>query len=125
MTVRPCVRGLVFALTVAGALAPAGCHQPGLVATPNVLVKQDPGQIFAACPAALQGPSMELLYATDRAAVDTPAGLAYGHGRSRRLAFGVASVTMSPDASWKQLIADSTRALRRHEYALHPTGCHE
>jgi esterase/lipase superfamily enzyme len=125
MIARPCVRGLALAMVVAGALAPAGCHQPGLVATPNVLVRQDPEQVFASCPAAFQGPGMELLYATDRAAIETPQGSTYGHDRSRRLAFGVATVTVSPEKPWKVLIADSTRAERLADYELRPTGCRQ
>src|SRR5947209_9945763 len=108
------------------ALAAAGCvSQPELIATPNLLVKQDPERVFAACPATSQGPDMDVLYVTDREAVPTPAGPSYGSGRGRRLAFGTATIALKPEPTWKELIADSTSAARRLSYALRPAACKE
>lgn len=108
------------------ALAAAGCaSQPELIATPNLLVKQDPEHVFAACPACSQGPDMDVLYATDREPVANPGGPSYGTGRGRRLAFGTATVALSPDRTWKELIADSTCAERKVNYELHPAVCKE
>ncbi len=68
---------------------------------------------------------MEVLYATDREAVANPTGPGYGSGRGRRLAFGSATVALTPDRTWNELIADSTRAERRVNYELHPAVCKE
>jgi esterase/lipase superfamily enzyme len=123
MPARPCLRGLVLAL--AGVLTLAGCAGQGLVATPNVLLKQDPEKVFAACPAACQLPTMDVLYATDRAAVPSANGPNYGYDRSRQLSYGVASVNLAPEPSWKQLVADSTRTERRSSYALRAGTCQQ
>jgi esterase/lipase superfamily enzyme len=119
------LRSLVLGLAAAGAVAAAGCQGPVLVATPNVLIKQDPDHVFGACAAACQGPDMDVLYATDRDAADTPQGMSYGYGRARRLAFGVATVKLDPNPTWKELIADSTRQERRESYALHTGACQQ
>jgi esterase/lipase superfamily enzyme len=124
MTARPCLRGLL-GLLAAVALVPAGCQQQELIATPNLLLKQDPEHVFAACPANCQGPDMDVLYATDRESSASERGIAYGSGRARRLAFGVATVSLRPESDWKELIANSTRAERRPSYALAAPVCKE
>jgi esterase/lipase superfamily enzyme len=65
------------------------------------------------------------LYATDREPVANPTGPGYGSGRGRRLAFGTATIAMTPQRSWKELIADSTSAERRVSYELRPAACRE
>ncbi len=106
-----------------GCAACAGCAGGRqLVATPNVLVGKDPEQVFAACPGAYQGADLEVLYATDR----KPDGLGgYGYDRSRKLAFGVATVALKPEPVWKQLAFDSTRRERRSSYTLAAGGCQQ
>src|SRR4051812_41397326 len=96
-------------------LALAGCAGRPLVATPNLLVHQDPERYFAQCPPC-QSPDMEIVYATDRALVQRPLGPSYGYGRARRLAFGTATATLAPHPTWKELIADSTRPERTRPY---------
>jgi esterase/lipase superfamily enzyme len=118
MSAPRCLRVLLFALAAVVALAPAGCQGRNLVATPNLLLHEDPQQVFAACPAVCQAPDMEVIYGTDRDAVQAIQGPSYGYGRARRLAFGVATVTLDPEPTWKDLIADSTRADRRLSYTL-------
>jgi pimeloyl-ACP methyl ester carboxylesterase len=49
----------------------------------------------------------------------------YGYGRSRRLAFGVASVAFDSRPSWKELIADSTRQQRKLDYGLRTEVCQQ
>ncbi|HZZ82859.1 MAG TPA: alpha/beta hydrolase [Gemmataceae bacterium] len=92
----------------------AGCERH-LVATPNVLQDQDPQRVFADCPPDRQTPLAAVVYATDRVA-DKDAR--YGVGRSSGLAFGVASVSLSSQASWPELARDSTLANRSRDYTL-------
>jgi esterase/lipase superfamily enzyme len=121
MRTRLCLVLLPFAI-----LLPAGCQQEDLlIATPNLLRHQDPEQVFAAAAPGAQGPDMEVLYATDRGGIPTPEGVTYGYDRSRRLAFGTATVTLKPTPTWKELIADSTRAERKLSYALSSAACKE
>jgi esterase/lipase superfamily enzyme len=124
MTARPCHRGLLI-LILAISLLPAGCQQQELIATPNLLLKQDPEHVFAGCPPTCQGPDMDVLYATDREGTATEHGMSYGSGRSRRLAFGAATVSLKPESDWKELILNSTRADRKTSYALSPPVCME
>ena len=135
MSARLAVRRLLFVLTIAALSAATGCQRPFLVATPNVLLREDPEKVFAACPAGCQGPDMEILYATDRDAIESEPGpsgsgvsraiayserrvISYGYGRARRLAFGTATVMLDPQPTWQELVADSLRAERRQAYAL-------
>ena len=96
----------------------AGCH-PYLVATPNLLQRQDPLQVFANCAKDCQTPEAAVLYATDRAIVEASVKQpAYGHGRATKLAFGVAHVNLSPAPSWQELIRESTQTKRGREFEL-------
>ncbi len=113
---------VVLALAV---LAPACQQQDLLVATPNLLLHENPENVFGACPACAQGPDMDVLYATDRGATSTIDGLVYNHDRARRLAFGTATVALTPEPTWKELIAASTREERKENYALHRATCKE
>jgi esterase/lipase superfamily enzyme len=115
-----------LAVAASAALAAAGCvSQPELIVTPNLLVKQDPDRVFAACPACSQGPDMDVLYATDREAVPGLSGPSYTSDRGRHLAFGTATIALTPDRTWRELIADSTKAERRVNYELRPPVCKE
>jgi esterase/lipase superfamily enzyme len=105
---------------------PAGClQQELLVATPNLLRRQDPELVFAGTAPMAQGPDMEVLYVTDRDTLEATDGPNYGHGRARRLAFGTATVALKPEPTWKELIADSTRETRKLSYALQRANCKE
>jgi esterase/lipase superfamily enzyme len=116
---------LVALVALALAVAPAGCGGRQLVATPNLLTRIDADRYYAGCPAVAQAAEMEVVYATDRDAVETAAGKSYGHGRSKRVAFGTATVTLDPYPSWKELVHDSGLPTRKQNYALKGDGCKE
>jgi esterase/lipase superfamily enzyme len=107
------------------ALTLSGCHRY-LVATPNLLLDRNPSGVFECCAADCQRPEAPVLYATDRAvlAAGGPSP-SYGHGRSMGLAFGVARVSLSSNATWTELVRDSTQAERAREHELHVASVHE
>lgn len=101
------------------ALAAVGCGGGRtLVATPYILANQDPNVAFARCPQRCQDPAMDVIYVTDREQVPNSKRLEYGYGRSKRVAFGVASVQLDPNPTWHELVRDSTRLDRRRSYDL-------
>jgi esterase/lipase superfamily enzyme len=102
-----------------------GCARHQLVATPNLFLRDDYKQVFAECPPSAQGPTMDVIYATDRALAEQVDGPVYGVGRARTLTFGTALVTLDPTPSWKELEQDSTRPQRTRDYALMAAGCKE
>jgi esterase/lipase superfamily enzyme len=100
-------------------LCAPGCGHRYLAETPNLLLKQDPAQVYASCPANYQTPDVPVIYATDRAILSGDAkNPTYGHGRANTLAFGVANVSLNPHPTWKELIQDSTRPKRSKDYEL-------
>lgn len=105
-------------------LAASGCGARPLVASPHVVTQQDPATYFERCRAGA-GAEMEVLYATDRDVDHDRHGPAYGHGRSKRLAYGSATVVPKPHDSWDEFARESTRRLRRHGYTLGPGECRE
>jgi esterase/lipase superfamily enzyme len=146
MRARQTFRGPAIILLISVALASSGCQRQALVATPNILIDQDPERVFAACPTCSQVPSMDVLYATDRQGTESRDDPTYSYVRDRRLAFGTATVALQPEptsmqsiadlakalgpgvyipqqATWSQLIADSTRANRRTAYSLRTERC--
>ena len=68
---------------------------------------------------------MEVLYMTDRSAAAGKSGTVYSDGRSRRLAFGSAGVSLDPLPTWPEFVKDSTRSQRIRSYALKPGACRE
>jgi esterase/lipase superfamily enzyme len=102
-----------------------GCGPQFLVTTPNLLNEQASSRYFADCPADCRRPEMEVLYATDRSVAEGTKGPVYGYGRSRRLAFGVATVSLDPVPTWPELVQASTRRRRRRDFALQTGACRE
>src|SRR4051812_24426282 len=91
----------------------AGCSStPHLMPTPNLYARggSDP---FADVPPALQSNAVDVLYLTDRLREnDSPEDPHYGYGRSRSVAFGVATVRFGKDVSWERLV-EECRSSRR------------
>jgi esterase/lipase superfamily enzyme len=106
-------------------LALAGCsNHRELVATPNLVCQQD-ATYFAACPECVKSPDMPVIYVTDRALEHDRYGPLYGYGRAKRLSYGTVDVALTPNPTWEELLADSTRRDRRHSYTLAPGACRE
>lgn len=100
-------------------LTAPGCGGRYLVGTPNLLVKQDPEQIYALCPGGCRMAEAPLIFATDRAdEADEGSVPNYGHKRAKSLTFGTAAVKLNPNPSWRELIHDSTAAKRSRDYEL-------
>jgi esterase/lipase superfamily enzyme len=107
--------------------ASTGCSERRtLAATPNLYLNGAGKEVFDAVPESLRGTDMPVLYATDRKiGGQTVAGPTYGRERTDWLAFGVATVSLSPAVSWDELVADSTSAKRKHIYTLKTTSIDE
>ncbi len=108
-------------------LGVAGCGGGTyLVDTPHLLLREESKHYFANTPDGWQNPQADVVYATDRAVAKADsASMHYGHGRAKALSFGQASVSLDPAPSWKQLVEDSTRALRKQPYGLKLTAIRE
>jgi len=117
---RSSAPAVVFAV-----LLVAGCGPQLLVTTPNLLNDDKSSRYFSTCPSCCQRPEMEVLYVTDRTLADGTKGPVYSYGRSRRLAFGVATVSLDPSPTWAELVQASTSRLRRRNYALQSGACRE
>ena len=92
----------------------AGCGgKPQLMPTPNLYAKagRDP---FPDVPAELRTNKVDVLYLTDRKPLkdSTPENRSYGYGRSRRVAFGVATVEIGKNVAWDDLVKASRTAKR-------------
>ncbi len=96
---------------MAAGLMAAGCA-PQLIPTPNLCVGAG-GAPFAAVPPALRSDRVRIVYATDRERIDGDAHgpPAYGHQRSRSLAFGRAELSLG-GVSWDELVRQSCRSDR-------------
>ena len=115
-------RSSVFAAALACA-ALTGCGGGRtLVATPNLVCQQD-AAYFAACSSCV--PEMEVLYVTDRAVIANGHGPSYGYGRAKRLAYGCATIGLTPHPTWEELVVDSTQRQRQRHYTLAPAACRE
>ncbi len=89
------------------ALLLAGCAGHPLMSTPN-LYTDGTVNPFPDVPAELQSNPVEVLYLTDRLPEkDAEGKLNYGYGRSKSLAWGVATVSMGRDISWPELVEAS------------------
>ncbi len=96
----------------------SGCGGRYLVATPHLLQNRQSCRLYADCPASCQNPDMDVVYVTDREVEAGKEGPAYGHGRAKRLAFGVATVELDPRPDWHELVQASTTSRRRRDYLL-------
>ncbi len=90
----------------------SGCARE-LMPTPNICA--DPNRnLFDDVPAEYQSNRMPVLYATDRTtAKGKKEGLQYDVDRSQSLAFGVCTVAIGKDVSWKDLVKESRTQQRR------------
>ncbi len=113
-------RSTNFWLLIALLLAAPGCSGGRyLVATPNILQRQDPERVYAFCGDSCRMAEAPILYATDRAVLSTTVSSpTYGAGRANSLAFGIANVRLAPEPSWRELTNDSTRDKRARDYEL-------
>src|SRR5262245_2086418 len=104
-----------------------GCQtRRTLAVTPNILRGDEGAAMFEQVPPELRTPNMEVLYVTDRDVTKrTDVGPIYGYGRSRDLTFGVATVSITPQPTWEQLVADSIRGDRSKSYELKTTSIRE
>ncbi|HVZ94112.1 MAG TPA: alpha/beta hydrolase [Phycisphaerales bacterium] len=97
-------------------LALAACTTP-LIETPYVMVGPKGREIFAQTDPAFRTSDIPILYVTDRAVDrETERGPYYGYKRSKTIDFGVATVGLSPEPTWDQLVADSTSLKRSRGY---------
>jgi esterase/lipase superfamily enzyme len=99
-------------------LASACAERHYLVATPNLLQIRGGEQTFIHTPATQQQPDIPVLFATDRDRQYETGKEGYGYGRSKRLAFGVATVQFSPQPTWDDFVRDSLASRRSKEYEL-------
>ncbi len=106
LLVRP---GLLFV-----ALFLTGCATPyRMMPTPVLYTGKQAEPLFTNVSAAHRTPSLDLLYATDRASSsDTDDANPYSAGRSRQLAFGTTTVAFGDSLTWDALAAQSTVADR-------------
>ena len=89
-----------------------GCGGPVLMPTPN-LYALTPDNPFPDVPPGFRTSTVDVLYATDRAAEsDAAQNPQYGYRRSRSLAFGMTTVRIGKDVSWDALVAASRSATR-------------
>ncbi len=89
------------------ALLLAGCAGHPLMPTPNLYVDGTVNP-FPDVPAELQSNRVELLYLTDRVPEkDAGDRFNYGYGRSKSLAWGIATVSLGRDISWPELVEAS------------------
>jgi esterase/lipase superfamily enzyme len=97
-----------------------GCtDKTHLIATPAISMGENGRAMFDRVPAELQSSDMTILYAADRAIVETTLlGPRYSDGRADHLVFGKAVVSIKPDASWSQLVQASTTRKRDRDYWL-------
>lgn len=113
--------GVVAALALfAAVIALAGCAGKvrELMPTPAIGLPNSEA-LFHGVPDARRTSSIDLLFITDRAPETGPdAELPYGEGRSRSLAFGAATVQLSPPMSWDELRGHSLSDPREQRIAL-------
>ena len=105
---------------IATVLCATGCEHTGLMKTPNLYLAtgNDP---FTALPAERHRVDVDLIYATDRAVVESPdephgTGVQYGHGRVDTLAFGRATVALGEHVDWDDLHHASLNRQRQRRF---------
>jgi esterase/lipase superfamily enzyme len=87
---------------------------------PPYIMRGEAGQAeFAKVDPAFQTPAIPVLYVTDRACdKKNECGPVYGFNRSRVVEYGVATVGLTPEPTWDQLVIDSTSDMKHEPYAL-------
>ena len=87
----------LLTLMLSALVLAAGCGGPVLMPTPN-LYAFTPDNPFPDVPTCFRTSTVDVLYATDRAAEsDTAKNPQYGYRRSRSLAFGMTTVRIGKD----------------------------
>lgn len=113
------IRSLAASAALLLTLALSGCGGAYLMPTPNLYADglKDP---FSEVPPALRNNRAEVLFLTDRSETkqSTDDLRAYGSGRSRSLAFGVATMQIGNDISWDELVRASTSRSRAQRLPL-------
>jgi len=95
----------------------AGCAQE-LMPTPNLYAHAGENP-FKDVPPELQGNRVDVVYATDRAPIESKGKkLRYGYERSKSLAFGVCTVEIGRNLSWDQLVRESRTQWRSRSLPL-------
>jgi len=111
------VRGICL-LAVAAALAGCSSAFP-LMPTPVLYAGEKGRPLFHRVPPDRQVPSLDLLYATDRAPSTKPDNpLPYSVERSRSMAFGSVTVEFGENVTWDELVRLSTASERPTTLAL-------
>jgi len=108
-------------LAALAALVTSACASTDLIATPHVMAGEEGRASYAAVSTALQVAEIPLVYVTDRQVVEEERagfGTVYGAGRDPLLRFGTATLGLTPQPSWGQLVAASTQLDREHDYEV-------
>ncbi|MBL8745283.1 MAG: alpha/beta hydrolase [Phycisphaerae bacterium] len=109
---------ILFGLSAIVCLAASlcGCSQT-LIATPYVMYGEAGRAYYDRVPETLRSAEAPIIYVTDRA-VDrtTPSGPHYGFKRNPRFVYGLATATLGTNATWDQIVADSTSPDHRQNY---------
>jgi esterase/lipase superfamily enzyme len=110
-----------LALAIPCVLAPltlASCQRE-MICPPYVVRGEHGREMFAAVDPAFQTADIPILYVTDRASDKTDeCGPVYGFQRNRSVQYGVATVGLSPEPTWDELVAQSTRNTEHMPYSL-------
>jgi esterase/lipase superfamily enzyme len=109
---------VVLCVSVVSMIFLGGC-QESLIPTPYVAYGEAGVAAFERVPERLRTTDIPVLYVTDRAApTSSERGPEYTYARSPVIDFGEATVSLDTDATWADLVRDSTGARREHSY--HP-----
>jgi len=109
---------LFSTLLTALLLAISGCQETFIV-TPYVSRNQEAATALRALDPSLQTPEIPILFVTDREREKTSDdSIRYGYGRSQSLAFGQASVALSPEPTWEELVEISSSGERDRDYKV-------
>lgn len=99
-------------------VAISGCKHE-MIPPPYVMRGEQGRAQFAKVDPVFQTADMPILYVTDRACDETDdCGPVYGYERSRAVEYGVATVGLTPEPTWDQLVIESTKNAERQPYAL-------
>lgn len=108
----------IIGALLAASIMLSGCAEK-LIPTPYVMRGEEGRAFFEALPEARRTADIPVLYFTDRAAErESARGVEYGYGRARDSEFGIARVSLSPEPTWEQLVADSTSGERSRSYTV-------
>lgn len=111
-------RGYAVFMLLWALLNAAGCA-PKLIPTPHVMIGTAGREHFEQIDPSLRTSDIPVFYYTDRVPDrQGPHGPEYGYDRSHTTHFGVATVSISPDVPWEELVADSITAHRSRVYTL-------